>query len=266
MSQCKIVRADDIGSWPRDLTELLEKNLEQLRGFHDQRRQIDREGVRHISARMEPRLNEFQQSMDDILREASDLVLPHKIVGFHCTRLTPAEVGNIQANGLSPLSQELVKSRVRAAQHDGLIDRRLADKIIGYNQCKERGRAGLLWFIFIPGILRDQGAVERFFRSWGGEAIYWGREGDADGTALTRIGEPTIVEAAVPAEKIQTYCSVGERFANFFLHGRGVQISANPQWEGYVKDHIPEVIRVITAAQKEFVELTDSENWISKIR
>ncbi len=217
----QIVRADDIGSWPRNLTELLESNFEQLRGFHDQRREIDREGVECISARMRPRQNSFQQSMDDTLCEATKLVLPHKIVGFHCTRLTPAEVGNIKANGLSPLSQELVKSRVRAAQHDGLIDRRLADKIIGCNQCKERGRAGLLWFIFTRGILRDRSAVERFFRSWGGEAIYWGREGEADGAALTSIGEPAIVEAAVPAERIQTYCSVGKRFTNFFLHDRG---------------------------------------------
>lgn len=80
------------------------------------------------------------------------------------------------------------------------------------------------------------------------------------------IGEPAIVEVAVPAEKIQAYCSVGERFTNFFLHGRGVQISADPQWEGNVNDNIPEVLRVITAAQREFDELTDSRSWINEIR
>lgn len=168
MSQSKIVRADDIRSWPKNLIELLEKNFEQLKGFHDQRRQIDREGVRHVTARMEPRLNKFQQSMDNTLCEATKLVLPHKIVGFHCTRLTPTEVRDIRTNGLSPLSQELVESRVCAAQRDGLIDRCLANKIIGRNQSEECGRVGLLWFIFTPEILRDKGAVERFFRS--GEA------------------------------------------------------------------------------------------------
>lgn len=124
--------------------------------------------------------------------------------GWHCTRLRDAEVQAIRADGIQVLSEEFLLRRIDAARVAQELPEDVASRLRAEHQGGQRNRSGMLWFGFsrdLPG----EGATNRFFRYWGGEAMYWAHENDKRvASALQSMGRPTIIDAWVPVSGLPT--------------------------------------------------------------
>jgi hypothetical protein len=60
----------------------------------------------------------------------------------------------------------------KAIHGDGLINWAAATAFASKNQAGDLNRAGKIWFCFFPPHHAGQRGIERFFRYWGGEALY----------------------------------------------------------------------------------------------
>lgn len=103
-------------------------------------------------------------------------------MGYHCTRLTPAEVGRLRREGLRALSPDLVRARlealVNADEMSSAQCRFLCHPMVHSHLTDRNGRrAGLVWLCPDRSTLRGAWGVYRLFRSWGGEALHAGFEG-----------------------------------------------------------------------------------------
>lgn len=131
------------------------------------------------------------------------------------------------------------------------------------NQADEDNRIGMLWFCFFPPHLAGQSGIERFFRSWGGEALYNSHEDDPDtGSALKAIGTPCIIEADVPVEE-ESIGFLEIKVARIFLKNRGLNTRECVDHEGYTTNPIPaeDIKRVVRFPETDFYKLTGAESW-----
>lgn len=78
--------------------------------------------------------------------------------------------------------------------------------------------------------------MERFFRSWGGEALYNFHENhEITGPALNIPGTPSIVTAAVPVNDINSFMDIGERLVNVWCASNDIRTGHGAEFEGYVE-------------------------------
>lgn len=119
------------------------------------------------------------------------------IRAYHSTRLLEEEVAAIQNQGLTPLSEELVTSRVQAAYTSGHVT--AAEHEVLLSGCmfavgNVAGRPGQVCAVVGRTIFdEDPGAVDLLLRMWGGEAIYRAHERTAFAERLSALGKPSIV-------------------------------------------------------------------------
>ena len=73
---------------------------------------------------------------------------------------------------MQPPNRQILAERIRRAQADGLVTAEIADRLIAENEADHKFRKGLIWFCFYEPRMKDEGAIARFFRHWGGEALY----------------------------------------------------------------------------------------------
>jgi hypothetical protein len=178
--------------------------------------------------------------------------------------MTPNEKGNVLKNGLHVLSERLLLNRLTTLLSAGELSEALAARLGSRHQARESNRAGKLWFSFKREVLQDDSSVDRFFRSWGGEALYNFHEDDAEtGPVLTAIGQPCIVVAAVPADGLETFMTVGERLANIWCAARHIKTEHGNGFEGYTQADIPpaQIVRIISFDDPEFLALTLHDAW-----
>jgi hypothetical protein len=132
------------------------------------------------------------------------------------------------------------------------------------HQVLEESRSSKTWFCFSRLLLCEEWGISRFFRSWGGEALYNSHEDDGDtGPILRKIGTPCIVVTAVQVETIETFMAVGKRLVNTWASRRGIPIGDKPEFEGYSRRDTPanNVLRILTLGDAEFLSLTRHDQW-----
>lgn len=192
-------------TWPVTVRELVDENRKALIAYQRERGRIDRLGWTDVSVRINPPINPHRAGYDALLARAETLLRGHRLVGYHCTRLTPAEVGQIRREGLRALSPDLVRGRLEALVDAGEMSaancRFFLEHSMPLSDLANRHgqRTGLVWLCPNRSTLRVASAVYRLFRSWGGEALYVGLEDDPTMIAvLTALGKPAIVKCAVP--------------------------------------------------------------------
>ena len=129
-------------------------------------------------------------------------------------------------------------------------------------------RAGKLWFCFFaPGEAGESG-IHRFFRHWGGEALYnFHEDNNVTSPALASIGTPCVVEAAVQVRSLSQYSSVTNRVVERFLWRNGLFHPEPEVPEGYTVDPITagSIQRVIKHPDVQFMRLTGCKNWQAPI-
>ena len=198
--------------------------------------------------------------LDDILRVVrTDYILP----GYHCTRLTDYEIQFILDNGMQLPNKDILNERINFIEKVGLINSQISEKLKSNNQADDENRAGKLWFCFFPPYYAEQWGIERFFISWGGEALYNSHERDAvSGHVLKTIGTPCIVEAYVPI-KILNISFWLSKLIRRFLINRGLETSENIHIEDYIVEPIPSqnINRIIKFPESDFLRLTGCDAW-----
>jgi hypothetical protein len=198
MTVGNLIFMDDIDTWPDDFRNMA-LDAKQL--------VIDFQTVRHefLLRRMEGDLaadfafNPHRRPYNALLERLEPLLAPHRLVVYHCTRLTPREAENIRTNGIQLLSAELVHRRLDDALADGHIDATDHGALKGDPGSVRRieKTKGAWWGCAVRSTLKDTG-VSYFFRTWGGEGIYFHLTSQQILPRLRMVGVPYIVVAAVP--------------------------------------------------------------------
>jgi hypothetical protein len=258
------MRLDVEETWPQPLRALLNDNLPLLRAFEHARAEWNARCIEDVAARCMHSPNPHTQERDAVLAQCESLIRDVALVGYHCTRLCEQEVDLILDQGMRPLSPALVEDRLRNAVVHGHLHPDLAALLQRMSQAGKSNRQGMIYFIFTEASLRDGYGISPLLQSWGGEALYWAHgEGSEAAEALAAIGEPCIIEAAVPSDQIQTYCSVGERVMRAWLDRRGIRTGYCPEMEGHIRDAVPanRVLRVIRHSDPDFEQLTACSRW-----
>ena len=181
MSCASLLDLDCPDSWPGEVLAYLAEYCDLFR--------------RWTTGRGEVPAHDFDEAIHG-LRHA---LAPYRILGWHCTRLTDAERDDVLLNGMRLLDAALLIRRIGALVTASEIAPDLGRRLALENEAAKDYRAGRVWFCFFPPRNVGQGGIERFFRHWGGEALYVQHESDPDtSSVLASIGTPRIVEAYVP--------------------------------------------------------------------
>lgn len=260
-----IIYADDDTTWPPLLRDYLRESMPKLTCYLNAEEAIDKKAERDPNLRIDRPPNRHQSHWDSALRTINEELVGLRLIGYHCSRLTHADIRRIEREGLRPLTPELVCARVKDAVKFRQLRAETAREIVMNNCVSQIGRRGLCWFLFDRSILLDRQAVIRLFCSWGGEAIYNGREQKPSAIELRQVGIPAIISPAVPADTISTSTSVAQRLLMQYLHSRGVEVADATPWEGSVASRVECIEEIITINCKTFTDLTQFNKWISEI-
>ena len=221
-----------------------------------------------------PPENRYKQAYRALVEQLEALLAPHRIVTYHCSRLTKEEIVNIKQDGLRVLTTDLVNKKLHQCLSDGYLKQGEYELIKNSPYLSESlnnqhdSRIGMIHSCANRLTLRDCHAVYRFFRSWGGEALYWGHEEDASlGHVLGRIGVPCIVVCAMPFTSIKQ--GSYELSEHFLLHLVPDELGHTDP-SSAVDIRTEETLRssgildIIEYSDPRFEELTTESSWPSQ--
>jgi hypothetical protein len=244
----RILDLADLSTWPLDVLSHLDKNHSLYLGWESG---INRPpGFAYDAA-----INELKE----LMRNSSCMMR-----GYHCTRLTEAEIQTILGNGMSLPNITMLNERIADLVAAGMLEESAAQHLMNKNQANDANRAGMIWFCFFPPRTAGQLGIERFFRSWGGEALYNSHEDNPiTGPALTKVGVPCIIETLVPIESLPRLSWLETRLILRFLVSRGFETVEDLDHEDRSENPIPaeNIIRLIRFPDDDFISLTECNKW-----
>lgn len=191
-------------------------------------------------------------------------LLPYAINGWHCTRLTDAEISLIVSHGMQLPDGAMLRRRIDALVKAGVLAPEVGAGLAARNEAEDYNRRRRLWFCFFPPRLVGEHGVGRFFRHWGGEALYNSHERDAETSPLLRaIGVPCIVEATVPVASLAAGSGLAMKLVRRYLIARGYQTEEPVEHEDrcvqpLAADCIRQIVRYPEPA---FLALTGCSVW-----
>ena len=208
------------------------------------------------------------QMFDGAIVGLANVLQPHEMVGWHCTRLTDPEIEEISRNGMRLPDGTMLARRIDAVAEAGCLAPDVARLLKSSNQADEENRTGTVWFCFFPPGRAGEDGIGRFFRHWGGEALYNSHERDpVSSQAISCIGTPCLVEANVPIAALARHCGLEFNILRRFLVGRGLPGQGSADYEGRIVRPLPaaNVRRVIRFPSPDFLELTRCLEWVRPI-
>ena len=245
-----LINLEDPTTWPRNLVDVLERYVP----------------LSHAWLTRHPMLRDaaFDTAHADVQRELNTC----EVTGWHCTRLTDAEIALIEATGMQLPNVQMLNERIDSLVEVGQITALIAGALKRTNQASEETRAGRIWFCFFAPREAGESGIHRFFQHWGGEALYNSHEGNnVTSLALAAIGTPCVVEVAVQIRSLSQYSQITQRVIERFLWGKGLFNPEPEILEGYTVTPIAvgSIKRVIKHPDFEFMRLTDCNNWQTPI-
>ena len=201
------------------------------------------------------------QEYDDAIRALEEILSLYALRGWHCTRLTGAEIAAIDRDGMSLPNVEMLARRIDAVAAAGGFTPEVAAALKAKNQAHEKNRAGMLWFCSFPPAIEYDG-VSDFFRHWGGEALYNSHDHHPQNAPLIgKVGTPCIVEADVPIAFFAPHSWLSIKVVRRFLISRGFQTREPVHHEDRIIKPLPAsaIRRVIRYPSPEFMELSGCE-------
>jgi hypothetical protein len=142
---------------------------------------------------------------------AREFMPTRTIRAWHYTRLLDAEVDTIRKIGLYPSTLETLRQRQQALVDAGILtaaDRDALYEASPFHQ-QESSRSGRFWMVSEP-VTTDDTGVELLLGHWGGEATYFWQRDERLVQLVASIGEPRILEIAVPIAKTREWYSAGK--------------------------------------------------------
>jgi len=201
---------------------------------------------------------------DQFIRKFRDLIRPHSLIGYHCTKLTREEINSVKSDGLILQEFSTLTRRIDSLLSQKVIIEDVAKRLMGVNQADDENRANMLWFCSFEPHIAGQGGIERFFRSWGGEALYNFNENDPiTGPVLRRIGIPCVVKVIVPMVALNNSYLPDLIMCGVFLKENGHELINSTTHEDFSTKDIPSenIIRVIEFPSEAFAKLTRCDEW-----
>lgn len=233
-------------AWPAPLLECLSTHYEVLLGWEC--------GTGSISARL----------YDSAISEVDTAIRPYALIGWHCTRLTEAEIEEILRAGMHLPNEASLRTRIEARLRAGDLTQEIADILKRRHQAADAGRRGMVWFCFYPPRSAGEAGIGRFFRHWGGEALYNSHEDDpVTSPALNRVGVPCIIEAKVPIALLSRYGGLSTKIVRRFLIDRGLVTVEPVDHEDRIEAPLPaqQIKQIIRHPSPKFAELTGCADW-----
>jgi hypothetical protein len=237
-------------SWPNDLLAYLNRHHRLFLDWET--------GARKVTA----------STYDRAIYGLRDVLQPYAINGWHCTRLTKAEIATIISTGMQLPDGAMLNRRIDALLNTGSVTESVANRLKRENQSHASNRAGMIWFCFFPPRLAGEHGIEGFFRHWGGEALYNSHENDPEtGVAINSIGVPSLVEADVPIASLESHGGLDFKVVRRFLIHRGYQTREPVEHEDRIKRPLPaeNVRRVISFPEPDFMRLTSCDAWSNPV-
>jgi hypothetical protein len=174
------------------------------------------------------------------------------IIGYHCTR--EPEPGYFATHGLRATN---------LAEHQDEFLRRLGHHFTFeelaymrkqwhsyFNESQKRSREGRVWACLTRALAVSTG-TEPFFAAYGGEAIHMPLADDSSAKQkLAALGQPVIVEVALPGDRIRTFCEMAYCALSYY-HRRVNPASHLMESEAYLLDGIRplDVLSVVPLAE-----------------
>lgn len=238
-------------TWPQDLIEFLEEHHDL---FVSWELKDTKAKVREISP----------HEYDEAIYALREVLKPYDLHGLHCTKLTKDEINQIRTHGMSLQNSHTLSNRIDNLVQAKIISKPIADRLKTENQADEEYRAKMLWFCFFEPHLAGEDGIERFFRSWGGEALYNSHEDDPEtGAILKTIGIPCVIEASVPISAEGEHSYLATKIYRNFLKTKGFDIRECCDHEGYATSNIPKenILNIIEFPSTKFKEITKCDEW-----
>lgn len=190
--------------------------------------------------------------LSSIAHQLAEHLRSQRILGYHCTR--EPQPGHFQLRGLRPTKlREHQEEFVRTFGHHFTAEELeyMRQQWHGYfDTGQKNGREGRVWACLTRALVVSSGA-EPFFAAYGGEAIHMPLADDSSAKAkLAALGQPVVVEVALPGDEIQTYCEMAWCALNYFH--RRVNPQAHPmESEACFKGAVPpsDVLAVVPLSE-----------------
>lgn len=201
---------------------------------------------------------------DAAINEVDAAIRPYALIGWHCTRLTEAEIEEILRAGMHLPNEATLRARIEARVRAGDLTQEIADMLKRRHEAADLGRSGMVWFCFSPPRSAGEAGIERFFRHWGGEALYNSHEDDpVTSPALNRVGVPCIIEAKVPIALLSRYGGLSTKIVRRFLIDRGLATVEPVDHEDRIEAPLPaqHIRQIIRHPSPKFSELTGCADW-----
>jgi hypothetical protein len=208
------------------------------------------------------------KAFDDAIYGLMDALLPYAITGWHCSRLTDAEIDHILSQGMQLPDAAMLDRRIDALVAAGHLTEDVARRLKAKNQSGDSNRAGMLWFCFFPPRGAGEHGIERFFRHWGGEALYNSHEDDpVTSSAISGIGTPCLIEADVPIASLEKHGGLSFKVYRRFLASRGYDTREPVEHGDRIKSPlaVEAIRRVIRFPGPEFQSFTGCADWRTPI-
>lgn len=205
---------------------------------------------------------------DEAICGLMDALQPYAIRGWHCTRLTDSEIDEIQRNGMQLPNAAMLTRRIESLVEAGQLDSATAQQLIAKNQAADANRANMLSFCFYRPRRAGESGIGRFFRHWGGEALYNSHEDDpVTSRAISCIGTPSVVEAIVPIAFLKSSTGLALNVVRRFLMSRGYRTREPVDHEDRIDRPLPAncIRRVIRFPDPAFISLTGCAGWRSPL-
>lgn len=199
------------GTFDQDLMSKLQASAQLIRDYltTDRRLFEEREASDH---RMPHATNPYGQRYMAFVEDFGRELMPTRIMrAWHYTRLLDAEVDIIRKNGIYPSTLETLRHRQEALVQTGILSPADRDALYAaspFHQ-QESIRSGRFWMTSDPFATDDTG-VELLLGHWGGEATYFWQREERLTQLVAGIGQPRILEIAVPIAKTREWYSAGK--------------------------------------------------------
>ena len=266
---------DSPSSWPAELRTYLDKHHDLFVEWETKKQaqvsaQLQRSPPQHryrrpaLSAQSPDKAKVFSQAYDRAIYGLRDILQAYEILGWHCTRLTDAEVDEILRDGMELPNAKMLTRRIDALVKANVIDPDVGRRLKSENRAGEECCAEMVWFCFSPPGNFGEYGIGRFFRHWGGEALYVCHEDDrVTSPVLRRIGTPRLVEADVPIASLRPHGNLETIVYRRFLISRGYCTKESTDYEDYILNPLSaeNVRRVISFPDPDFYSLTNCDEW-----
>lgn len=205
------------------------------------------------------------RSHDAAFDQLDAMLKPYTLVpGYHCTRLTEREIACIREAGMQPPNLQILSNRIVALKEERLIDDTVAAALLVENEADQQNRSGKIWFCFYPPRHAGEGGIGRFFKYWGGEALYNSHQEHAlRGPILEKIGTPCLIEAEIPIASLGHRSMLATIIVRRYFVNRGWDTNESMNYESFAVESIPacSITRVIKYPHADFIGLSGCDTW-----